>query len=93
MQALKKDKNSIYKLINEHYEQLQDLIVEIEDQTKRVTLIKTLIYLILIAPEELSNLNQKFFGTNLVSVYLPQNHIKIVHEQDCRHIKVIFGPY
>lgn len=62
MQALAKDSNSIFKLMEEHADSLYDLIVEITEQTKRATLAKTLIYLILKAPERLCSLEPRLFG-------------------------------
>ena len=62
MQALSKDSEAIYKLMETHAESLYDLIVKINEQIKKATLAKTLIYLILRAPERLCSLEPQLFG-------------------------------
>ena len=62
MQALAKDSEAIFKLMEQHAESLNELIVRISEQTKKATLAKTLIYLILRAPERLCSLEPRIFG-------------------------------
>ena len=63
LRALKKDREAIRCLFANYAPKLIDLIKQMENsKSKRLSLIKTLVYLTLKAPDELSTIDQGIFG-------------------------------
>ena len=63
LRSLKKDREAIRSLFSEYAEPLIDLIKAMENSpSKRLSLIKTMVYLILKAPEELCTIDSAIFG-------------------------------
>ena len=63
LRSLKKDREAIRSLFSEYAIPLIDLIKDMDDSpSKRLSLIKTMVYLILKAPEELATIDSAIFG-------------------------------